>query len=344
MDNLLDKLSEQQALLGKQKKTLSPVNDETQQSNVDSSSSSARPTLGSDDSSNRSQKGKTKKGDVDSIQINRLKKELDDAKDQIARQKHELDQSRVIQHTFTQAMTSSSPSDDHTKHDVPGNHQTARAVGARQNTWSHNEDARSDFSDAMPSGVLKTGQNKWDQDGPIFNPSCFNISYEPFENQLPSWFQPGSSYGWNSKGIVPPIPQLVVTKPESQHRTYSGPASPVSSIDGGLMAEYGQFHSGIGNRRSVTQNARNASIFPQRGNGWDMYTGNVQPLSGPNLGVNPSSTIQPVGLYPTTGQYQPRPIGTPLSPTAEEFRVKQPPVNPWDALASISLTPDSTIY
>lgn len=346
MDNLLAKLSEQQALLEKQKNSLAPVNkEETHQPREDSSSSSILMTPGSDKSSDHSQKDNRKSHD-DTIQLgatemNRLKKELDAAKNQIARQKQELDQTRVIKHTLAQAMTSS-PSPDHdTKQDTSGSHQgnfnaVNRPVGVRQDAWSHNEDARSEFSDSISAGVFNTGQNIWTASTrPAFNAGVLAVANQQFQPPASTWGQPGAR-PWNHRAIGTPLPQLMVPPQQMQQRTYSGPASPASSNDGGLMSDYNQFPASVGNRRSVAQTGRNASMYPQRSNGWDVYAGGIQPVNGHNLALDPSATFQSVGLYPSTIQYQPRPIGTPLSPTAEEFRATQPSGTPWNAAASIS--------
>lgn len=353
MDNLLAKLSEQQALLEKQKNSLSPVNkDEMHHPNEYPSSSPINLTPLSDKSSSYSEKGKTRDEEdtikPDATEMSRLMKELDAAKNQIARQKQELDQTRVIKHTLAQAMTSSSSSDNNIKPNVSGSHPNNlnavhRPIGSIQDAWSHNEDARSDFSDTMSSAVFNTGPNIWSASTrPAFSAGVSTVTSQQFQPQVSTWGQPGAR-PWNHRAIGTSLPQLMVPQQQMQQRAYSGPASPASSNDGGLMNDYNQFQTGVGNRRSVTQNARNASAFPQRNNGWDMYTGGLQPLSGPSVALDPGSAFQSVGLYPSTIQYQPRPIGTPLSPTAEEFRAAQPLVTPWNTAVSILSQSDMAI-
>lgn len=344
MDNLLAKLSEQQAVLEKQKSSLSPVNkDGKHHQKGESSSSSILLTPRSDKSSDHLQKGNTKgdhdKGQLDAKEMSRLQKELDAAKNQIARQKQELDETRVIKHTLSQAMTSS-PSPGHDEiQETSGSHQgnfnaVHRPIGARQDTWSHNEDARSEFSDSTSGGVLNAGQSIWNAPTrPAFNAGILPAANQQFQPQAPTWGQPGAR-PWNNTAVTT-LPQLVVPQQQMQQRTFSGPASPASSNDSGLMNDYNQFSSGVGNRRSVTQNASNAPVYSQRSNGWDTYTGGIQPVNGSNLSLDPNAAFQSVGLYPSTIQYQPRPIGTPLSPTAEEFRATQPSATPWNAAASI---------
>lgn len=347
MNDLLAKLSEQQILLEKQKNALTPANDqEAQGQNGDSSSSSVLLTPATERFSvTDSPDGKdddTLK--LDAVEMARLKKELDAAKDQIARQKQELDQTRGNAHALGQTISSTSHRDLSARNDAAERPSTsgigsfnagARPIGTRQEHWPLHEDARSDSSDAMSPGVFNSAQNMWSASTrPNFNAGASAPVNQQFQQQGATWGQPGAR-PWSHRAAASTLPPLIV--PQQQHvqqRIYSGPASPISSSDGRMMNDFGQFPNGGGIRRSNTQSSRSSSLYPQpRNNGWDMFPG-IPPIDGVNLAMNPTSAFQSMGLYPATMQYQPRPIGTPLSPTAEEFRTAQPSATPWNAAVS----------
>ena len=330
MDSLLAKLSEQQALLVKQKTTLPIKGDDESHAKEGSSASSTLLTPASESFSctNTADTAKDEddKSRIDASEMARLKKELDDAKNQIARQKQELDQTRVIKHTFDQAMgppseVALSPRTDVT--DPTNTYVTSnRPLGVVQGHW-RNDDARSDGSDVV--GQFNAVPNAWA--GPS-RPS-FNAALQPDSG----WGQPGSR-SWSQRGIgnalSPPV--LISQQPQMQQRNYSVPVSPVSGGGGRSVNEFGQFNQARGYAQMNTRENRNAAPYP-RNNGWDVYTGGPGPMDGMNVGgMSPGSTYQSLGMYPSA--YQPRPIGTPLSPTAAEFRAGQASANPWNSAVS----------
>ena len=349
MNNLLAKLSEQQILLEKQKNALTPAMDqEAQGHNGDSSSSSVLLTPATERFSVTESVDEENDDDtlkLDAVEMARLKKELDAAKDQIARQKQELDQTRGNGFALGRTGTSSSNRDLNTKIDASERPSTSgaasfnagvRPIGTRHDHWPLTEDARSDSSDAMSPRVFNTTQNMWSASSrPTFNAAASVPVSQHFQQQGATWGQPGAR-PWGHRPAATALPPLIVPQqPQTQQRIYSGPASPISSSDGRMMNDFSQFPNGGGIRRSNTQSSRNSSLYPQpRNNGWDMFPGGISSIDGVNLGMNPTSAFQSLGLYPATMQYQPRPIGTPLSPTAEEFRTTQPSATPWNAAVS----------
>ena len=337
MDSLLAKLSEQQALLAKQKTTLSTKGDDTSHAKEGSSASSTLLTPASESFSYTKTATTAKDEDhklrIEALEMARLKKELDDAKDQIARQKLELDQTRVIKHTFDQAMgppseIALSPRTDDTD---PTNAflTSSRPLGTSQGHW-RNEDARSDGSDV--AGQFNAVPNAWSGSS---RPS-FNAALQPDS----SWGQPRPrSWGQRAMGNALPPPVLVSQQPTLQQRNYSVPVSPVSAGGGRGINDFGQFDQVRGYGQVNPRDNRNAPSY-QRGNGWDIYTGGPGPMDGMNLGsMSPGSTYQSLGMYPSA--YQPRPIGTPLSPTAAEFRAGQASANPWNSAVSRTGLKDS---
>lgn len=330
MDSLLAKLSEQQALLAKQKSNL-PTKGDNEGHAKDGSSASSTLLTPASESFSYTNTANTAKDEDDKLRIEasdmaRLKKELDDAKDQIARQKQELDQTRVIKHTFDQAMgppseVALSPRTDVT--DPANAFMTSnRPLGNIQGHWRH-EDARSDGSDVV--GPFTAVPNAWSGST---RPS-FNVAQQTDS----SWGQPGPrSWGQRAMGNALPSPLLASQQPPIQQRNYSVPVSPVSGGGTRGMNDFGQFSQARGYGHLNPRDNRNAPSY-QRGNGWDVYTGGPGPMDGMNLGgMSPGSTYQSLGMYPSA--YQPRPIGTPLSPTAAEFRAGQASASPWNSAVS----------
>lgn len=315
MDALLVKLSQQQALLAQQKTARTAVED-NKQTKVDSTASSILLTPASESFSYMNatkDQDETVRPDVS--EMVRLKKELDAAKNQIARQKQELDQSRVINHKVDQAIGPSSdaalsPTSDHL------NMSSNYPLNNRQ-AWGPNEDGRSEISD------LSTGPNVWS------NPNArqgFNAGLQ----QDTIWNQHGTR-PFGQRGIGSALSPIVMPQQPIQNRNYSVPVSPVSGGNTRGVAEYGG--RGFGNLN--VQSNRNASVFQQRSNTFDMYSGSASPLDAGFGGMNPGSAYQTLGMYPSG--YQPQPIGTPLSPTAAEFRASQASANPWNAAVRVWL-------
>ena len=340
MDTLLAKLSEQKALLDKQKNDL--VFSEDDKTDLDkarreegsSSLSSELMTPASDSFNDTYSNDGSKEDKAEKAEMARLKKELDDAKNQIARQKQELDQTRIMKHTLHQAISSSADGQikakdisngaDHAPISPPG-----RNHGSRQD---HHWDTRSVLSDSTSVDNSNTGPQLWGQSNRLaFNNSLNSAVNQQYQGPAPAWGQPGAR-PWGNRPMANNMQPLVVPQQQQQQllqsRTFSGPASPISNND------FGQFQ-GPGLRRSNTQN-RAASFYPQaRDNAWDVFGGGVAPLDGMNIGMNPSNTYQAIGMYPAPVSYQPRPIGTPLSPEAAEFRAGQASNNPWNTAVSL---------
>lgn len=324
METLLAKLSEQQELLKKQKSALSPVPDVEKQAKEESSASSTLLTPASGSfgrSSPASEAEKTIK--VEAAELARLKKELDAAKNQIARQKQELDQTRVIKHTFDQAMgplSEKALSPGANAADAPN----AFVTSSRPFASAHYEDARSDGSE--PAGSFNTISNIWSSG----NRPGFNAGVQPES----AWGQSGPRQ-WSQRGMGNVPASIMVPPPQQsvQSRNYSMPVSPVRG-NGRGMNDFGQFNQGRGFAHGMSQNNRNSSLL-QRGNGWDVYAGGPGPMDDMNLSGMTTSLAYPPpsAIYPPA--YQPRPIGTPLSPTASEFRAGgQASANPWNNAVS----------
>lgn len=342
MDNLLAKLSEQQTLLRMQKSALFPsseaekptkdeksaafsASDSGKKTKEESSASSTLLTPASGSFGRNSPPSEPENtAKVEAAELARLKKELDAAKNQIARQKQELDQTRVIKHTFDQAIGSTSEKTFGPDTKAPESINTVMPSGRPfTSVQTSYEDARSDGSE--PTSSFNNIPNVWSTG----NRPGFNVGLQSES----IWGQPGPR-PWSQRGSGNPLPSVMMPPSQQpvQSRNYSMPVSPARG-NGRGMNEFGQFNQGRGYGQGIPQNSRNSSVF-QRGNGWDVYAGGPGPMDDMNLsGMTNSSAYPPVGIYPTA--YQPQPIGTPLSPTAAEFRAgSQASANPWNNAVS----------
>ncbi|KAL6720218.1 hypothetical protein ACLMJK_002139 [Lecanora helva] len=330
MDSLLAKLSEQQTILAKQKSALTlsgefnkkgdaskPVNEEKQVKD-DSSASSAllTPASGSFGHSSPTTDGEdTIK--IEAAEVARLKQELDAAKNQIARQKQELDQTRVIKHTFDQAIGSSSNAAISSQENVS---ELATNAAKTIRPFAHGQAKHEDFhtDHSEPAGPMNPFASVWS------NTSRPNMNTN---SQLDQAWSTSNTRSWGQRGTSSALPPVMIPPQQPmQSRNYSMPVSPVRE-NGRAMNDVGQYNQvrgfGQGNLN------RNPPLF-QRGTGWEVYAGGSGPMDDMNLSsMNSGPNYPALSIYPQA--YQPQPIGTPLSPTAPEFRGgSQAPPNPWN--------------
>lgn len=349
MDTLLAKLSEQQVLLEKQKNALTPADEEEVHiQGSDSSSNSARILTPVSEGFENVTHGADRPNDDDTVKLSasemaRLKKELDAAKDQIARQKHELEQTRagipsVDKHSgvsFQRELSTRPNMNERSASTSQANfNASSRPIGTRADQWPLNEDARSESSDVMSGMIFNSPHQPWAI--PARAPFNAGSSTSISQTQNLTWGQPGAR-PWSNRAVGATVSPLIIPQqPHLQQRGFSGPSSPMSSIDSRLVNEYNQFPGNNGGlRRSNTQNSRNSSNHQSnRNNGWDLFPGALSSVDNSSLSTNASAAFQSIGMFPASAQYQPRPIGTPLSPTAEEFRTTQPAATPWNVAVS----------
>jgi hypothetical protein len=326
VDPLLAKLSQQSALLEKQKKTLLSVGSNSDNSTRDkddstTESSPITPATGTF-SITPGTDIEEKTTDDGVAEMLRLKKELDAAKEKIARQEFELHKTRVCEPAPTKAKLDSATKIGQLDRAI-GNLQEAYTASQRVGVnYGGMDDSRSDISDAVSAGSFSRVPGQYQNTNQGFNPGL------PGVNNI--W---GQSQGrlWGARSGMP---QLMI--PTGQMRTYSGPSSPLTGSSGGgagFMNEMGGFQGGQGVRRSNTQNNRSSgnSFAMGRNGAWNGYlgSGEVSPLSPISSGV-----MSPMGMFQAPMPYQPRPIGTPLSPTAPEFNVAGS-TGPWNSTASL---------
>ena len=343
MIDLLAKLSAQQALLAKQKEALSSSESNLSPADRDESIAGSVPltpatddfvnTPGTEDSVD------DKTIHLDAAEMLRLKKELDAANNKIARQEQELSQTRATKPNFDQAQGKFDPIERTIGNLQDSFNASSRPFGGRQGSFGPQDDAQSDISDALSAGAFNRAQNIWSKtsgNGLVAGiPGQIGQQY-PINNNI--WAQ-GPSRTWMNRPLAPALPPIMVP-PQQPHRTYSGPTSPISIGSGRFMNELNQFSGGL--KRSNTQNSRSGSAYaPPRGQGWDMYGSGNDGSSV--LSTSPTSSYQPMGMFQAPMAYQPRPIGTPLSPTAAEFTTNSGNVGPWNSAVNQSLLPSISL-
>ncbi|KAL8659649.1 MAG: hypothetical protein Q9202_007031 [Teloschistes flavicans] len=288
----------------------------------------------------------TKEGETISVgkaEMLRLKKELVAAKEQLEMQKQELERNRVINHTLDQAI-GPSVEDSGVSRGAGGQKSRAKlqhpapVVTSRSGHTQPDVDAFADNWE-LPSteNLSNVSQNNWPTVQPRPNYSPVNQQYQ---QPMTIWGPPGTnpavaSRQWNPKAVHQGLPTAPMFHQPSgtQQRIFSGPPSPGTIGDGRYVNDFNQYQAGFGLQRATIGNPRNDPVSAQqRGspNGWPLLGNGIGGLEALNVSVGPNNAQ---GMYQP---YHPRPIGTPLSPTAAEFRTDQAHANPWNTTASTS--------
>lgn len=280
---------------------------------------------------------------VDAIEMLRLKQELLAANSRIALQEQELAQTRVIKHTLDQALGPPSEADfsgrDITEQTLSSLQNafnaSTRSVNPRPESWVGQEDSRSDISDALSAGAYNRARSFWNTSQQVFGTNLPASSDKNYREIPPIPGNSGTqehSRDWDSHIATPCHPNQSAYQ---AHRVLSGPSNSGYSFDGRYSSEQGIYlqSPNLGPRRSFTQVNRGGSCFPPQNSPWGTFPAGVPN----NLGTRPApnqhlGTYQQVGMFPVL-PYQPRPIGTPLSPTAAEFTSANGNVVPWAASA-----------
>jgi hypothetical protein len=240
------------------------------------------------------------------------------ANSRIAMQEEELAQTRVIKHTLDQVMGTPSEADfggREVTEQTLSNLQTAFNAGSRpavqrRDIWvSHlQEDARSDISDGLSASGYNQARGYWN-----------NASQSSVRTNIPFNSDNGVSFtGTATIGAPSYHGQGNFT---ANPRGVEAPGSPPAY---GFDSRYGTDNTSnfqvAGGRRGITQPNRGGSCFPPQNSPWGTFApmapggGNVR-----GAGQQQFVSYSPAPMLPGQVAYQPRPIGTPLSPTAAEF-------------------------
>ncbi|KAJ9666125.1 hypothetical protein H2201_003803 [Coniosporium apollinis] len=354
MDQLLVKLSEQQILLERQTQALTtPEVDGTQvflKDEVMSSGGSISITSPSD----KYNVTPTSSGNTSSIsapdaaEMLRLRRELEDARSKIARMDQELSQSRITKHTMDQAMGPPSEIDFHTRGEMTEqtishlqlalNASTRPTTNRHDSCPLHQEDARSGSSDALSDeAFIRTTHGVWANNA---RPS-YGLRGGDRQPNLPNPLPP--THNWNAVGTYPTYnggvgqtmnPQAFVPVSQmQQQRPMSGNLriDTFRNNNGPFMNEPAHFAVDQGFRRSHTVPSRPTSAVGARFNGRATYPPSAMSTEG--TAYSPSVTplsFQSMTQFPQHRmEYQPQPIGTRLSPRAQEFSAEREAPTPW---------------
>lgn len=334
MDILLAKLSEQQVLLERQKNALSSGENQSPNHELDDSVSDSVPLTPATDSFNVTPSSEAVDDDktiqVDTDAMLRLKKELDAAKDKIARQEQELSQTRVIKRTLDQAMGSLPAPRPNASITVKPETFADPLEAGHHSTRVAQDDSQSELPEVLTANGVNRAQSIWSNTtGSGFGAGLSIPNNHPSLQQSSIW-APGSSRSWMNRPVNQGPPSLMVPQQSNlQQRALSGPSSPTSGTNG-RFTDFGQFQGGLGLRRSNTQSTRAGSAYvTNRNNDWDTFS--MVNDGGSLNGMNPINSYHPPNLFQQPMAYQPRPIGTPLSPTAAEFTIGNMSNGPWNA-------------
>ncbi|EFR01160.1 meiotic coiled-coil protein 2 [Nannizzia gypsea CBS 118893] len=261
---------------------------------------------------------------MDTQEMFRLQQELEAANSRIALQEQELAQTRVIKQTLDQAM--GPPSEV----DFGGREITEQTISSLQNAfnastrqfnqhqeqWSLQDDAHSDISDALSAGGYNRARGLWNaQPQPPVN-NFGNVDKIGRDIMFhDSNMSTDSTRSWGTRISQPEYtPQAGF--PVNQ-RMVPGHASPPYGFDNRYSAEPAPQIQGPTGRRA-TQVNRGSSCFPPQTSPWGTFPPSLTPIPRP-ASQQHAANFQPQNTYPAVNTYQPRPIGTPLSPMAAEF-------------------------
>lgn len=257
------------------------------------------------------------------VELLRLKQELLAANSRIALQEQELAQTRVIKHTLDQALGPPSEADYGSReiteqtisHLQNAFNASSSAFAQFQDAWGAQDDSQSDVSDPLSTGAYNRSRALWAHNEPTtdreYGESLSGTSSST--SQDPNRF-------WGVSNVYPPF-----TGPPSlqSQRPHSGSSVSSCGFYSRPIGEQMLYPPGpiTGARRSVTQISRGGSLFPTQSTPWGEFasgSSSEQTAKSPASPKRPPSTFQQVGLY-SVPPYPPRPIGSPLSPTASEF-------------------------
>ena len=313
MDKLLANLNGQNQALKKQQKEIKDESDSDGQKDDHSSGSDLfTPATDSFDMVSTTDAKSVTSNSIDAAEMLRVKQELAAAKSMITRQEQELAETRKLKHTMEQAVGPPSEvdfgnnggdiSEQTISHLQSAFNASARPFTSRSDSWHPQEDSRSDNSDHLPTGGYNRGRTIWhDTTQPIYAGGRAVAAPTPIQTDLRFAQSSAWNSGYGNQGLAT---QDVF--PNNQ-RVFSGPTSNYT-LDGRFGSDVHQANQGM--RRSTGQYGRPGSGYANRSAGF----GNL-PVGLQSLGSAPVSSL---GMTGPLG-YQPRPIGSPLSPSVSDY-------------------------
>jgi hypothetical protein len=339
---ILTKLSEQQALLEQQNHLLTS-NSALTEDHVDRDKQSAvMPLTSTLEISHAAEPidnacfGPT---DTETSEVLRLKKELLAANSKLALQEQELAQTRVMKHTLDQALGTPSEADfngcEVTEHTISHLHSAFNASSSNftqpHERWNTHDDSQSDVSEAQSAGGYSRARGFWwPQMQQVFgmhmNAPAGEKAYGEHVSLSSNTFGPEANRLWAN-----PTANLSINGSFQPHRVLSGPSFGTCNSTTQYAEDPARYlHSpNSAQRRSVPHVNRAGPCFSAQNPSWEasFNTASSSNQLPRTHATRPCSTYQQVDLYPIP-PYQ-RPIGTSLSPTANEFTSSGANAVPW---------------
>lgn len=268
----------------------------------------------------------TRTSDAETSEAARVKQELAAARALIARQEQELAQSRNLQHTMEQAMGPPSEADFsmHSPDQTLNNMQTAFNAGAP--AWHPLEDSRSDGHDRIQSrnfngAQVNRGRNNWSNNrGP----------QAQFSSGFPSNAAPMNVYGAGNRFNAMSSGSDQSWGSPWGHQAFSPPSfgpnhvqRSMSSSSMNSMPGFDSMDTRMYQALEVPTNAniglrRNMGGFSNRGSGFSSDSSAFGGLTAGMPGGMNATPLGPIGAPGPLG-YQPRPMGSQISPTTPDF-------------------------
>lgn len=206
-----------------------------------------------------------------------------------------------------------------------------------QDAWNTQEDSQSDVSDALSAGGYNRARGIWNHQGQHSLGIGTNVndvtSFDKSYGDLLQGSNPMSQEANRFLGGSSLCSSFAANGTLQTPRVLSGPSVSPYSLYCRSPAEQSPFPQApnSGPRRALTHGNRGGTFFPAPSAPWCQF--NSGPPTDPVL-KSPTSPIagssastQPIGIYQAP-PYHPRPVATPLSPTATEFTA-QPHGNLW---------------
>lgn len=266
--------------------------------------------------------------DAEAAELLRVRQELAAANSVISRQAEEIAETRNLKHTMDQAMGPPSETGYGHRPDITeqtiSHLQSAFNASARPFTtsridsWHPQEDSRSDNSDALSAGSYTRARGIWSNPTQPAFPIGLNVAREA----PPSYSGPGPAWntGFGNQGFAGQGMQA------GNQRMTSGTTVPSYQFDGRYGGDISHFGQSNGVRRTLSSYNRPGSGFPSRSTPCGSFP-------SPLTGLSPAS-IPPLDMASHLG-YQPRPIGSPLSPSTSDFTTGSLPNlgSPWSPVS-----------
>lgn len=329
--------SDLERILAKLSPQAVPPHSETDRASVSSQINSVTSTV---PASNLTQTHQPFTQEDKSGELLRLKQELLAANSRIALQEQELAQTRVIKHTLDQALGPPSEADLGSReiteqtisHLQNAFNASNSAFGHLPDAWTGHDDSRSDSSDPLSAGAYNRSRGIW-----VHHESSMDREYGESVSGTSTSSSLDPNRYWGSSSVYQPF---TGTQPLQSQRAPSGPSPSPCGFYPRPITEQMRYAPGSihGARRSITQGHRGGPLVPAQPSPWGEFasaSSSEQTLKPPASPMKrPSSAFQQAGVYPMPS-YLPRPIGSPLSPTATEFTGPTVNESTWSTLVGV---------